>query len=463
MSKIKLLSENIINKIAAGEVVERPFSVVKELLENSIDAKANSIFIKIKNAGKSLIQIIDDGIGMNKEDALLALKRHSTSKLTQLEDLFNINTLGFRGEALPSISSVSLMELITCDNENGLGIKIIIESGKIKEIKEIGMSKGTIFKIENLFFNIPARLKFLKSDTTEFNHIIKLIEKYALMYFNIHFKLEHNDKVIFNLPSNKNFSDRFLALYGNEINDKVVLIKEEKPNLKITGIISKISYTKTNRDDQIFFVNKRFIKSDIIRYAISSAYKELIPSKQYPLAIIFLEINPAIIDVNVHPTKQEIKFSDTNEIYLFTKTALRKNLISLDESPEIKIPIYEKQNDYPQEQFVKEAISDYFISSQKTKQKDEKPFLQNFFPSFSFSYNVFQIKNLYIIYNEENELRIIDQHAACERILYEKLKNEYKDKKILIQNLLIPVNLEITYSKSEILKNNLNFFFKFWV
>jgi DNA mismatch repair protein MutL len=451
LPKINLLPENIINKIAAGEVIERPASVVKELVENSLDAEASSIFIRLQEAGQKLIQVTDNGIGMSKEEALLALRRHSTSKISRLEDLFSISTLGFRGEALPSIASVSQMELFTRPAKALAGTKITVVGGKIREVKEIGVREGTTVKVNQLFFNTPARLKFLKSKATELHQVVRLVEKYALVHFDKHFKLEHNGRVLFNLPPSPHYTSRFLNLWGQEFKDELIEVSFTTPGLSLTGLISKISYTYPHRDLQILFVNSRPIKDRLLSQAIAAAYEELLPRGRYPVVILFLNVDKTKLDVNVHPTKQEVRFAEGGKIYQLVKMALRKKLVST--SPEEKLSFSPPSSPSPPE--LKEALSK-FSSLPSSIEPEKKTGWDFFLRGATFQFQ--QLRRLYIIYATEEELRIVDQHAASERVLYEKIRKEHQARKIIRQSLLLPFNLEVSPAEKEILTAHLSYF-----
>jgi DNA mismatch repair protein MutL len=315
MSKIRILSDNIANKIAAGEVVERPSSVVKELVENSLDAESTDIVIEVKNGGKDLIRIIDNGTGMSYDDALLSLERHATSKIRNARDLETINTFGFRGEALPSMASVSIMEMITQQKDEIEGTKVRIEGGVIKDVIRIGSATGTRIAITNLFYNVPARKKFLKSSATELDHIIKYVSWASLAYPNISFKLISNERVLIEARKCNGTLERIYALYGKEFADNIVELNQEFETIKVHAFIGKPGFTRTNRDYQIFFLNKRPIRSNLLNSAIGSAFKNILPKGRYPVVIMFVEIAPTEIDVNVHPAKWEVRFRDERSIY----------------------------------------------------------------------------------------------------------------------------------------------------
>lgn len=328
---IKLLPDHIANQIAAGEVVQRPASVVKELLENSIDAGAKNIRLIIKDAGKALIQVVDDGIGMSETDARMCFERHATSKIRHAEDLFSIRTKGFRGEAMASIAAVAQVEMRTKKHHEELGTKIEIAGSKILVQEPCQTAAGTSIAVKNLFYNIPARRNFLKSNVVEMGHIIDEFQSIALSHPDIFFSLHHNNAKLFHLPIS-NLRQRIVGILGNKVNKNLIPIEEETEAIKIYGYVGKPDAAKKTRGDQFFFVNNRFIKSPYLNHALVSAYEDLLTEKSFPLYVVFFEIDPAKIDVNVHPTKQEIKFEDERLVYNYlrvtTRHALAQNSIT---------------------------------------------------------------------------------------------------------------------------------------
>jgi DNA mismatch repair protein MutL len=322
---IKLLPDHIANQIAAGEVVQRPSSVVKELMENAIDAGGKNIKLIVKDAGKTLIQVIDDGIGMSETDARMSFERHATSKIKSAEEIFSIKTMGFRGEALASIAAVAQVELRTRKNDAEVGTKIVIEGSRILEQEVCQTVSGTTISVKNLFFNIPARRAFLKADNIEMRHIIDEFQQIALAHSEIFFSLHHNGEKVYHLPP-ANLRQRIVGIFGHKANPALIPIKEETDVLKIYGFIGKPEFAKKVRGEQFFFVNDRFIKSSYLHHALMLAYEDLLPSKMYPMYAVFFEMDPAKIDVNVHPTKQEIKFEDEKLIYNYLRVTARHAL-----------------------------------------------------------------------------------------------------------------------------------------
>jgi DNA mismatch repair protein MutL len=331
---IKLLPDHIANQIAAGEVVQRPASVIKELMENAIDAGAKNIKLIVKDAGKTLIQVIDDGIGMSETDARMSFERHATSKISTAEEIFKIKTMGFRGEALASIAAVAQVELRTKKREFDLGVKIVIEGSKIIEQEPCQTLSGTSISVKNLFYNIPARRTFLKADNVEMRHIIDEFQQIALAHSDIFFSLHHNGEKVYHLSAG-NLRQRIVGIFGNRSNPALIPISEETEVLKIYGFIGKPEFAKKLRGEQFFFVNNRFIKSSYLHHALMLAYEDLLPDKMYPMYTVFFEMDPAKIDVNVHPTKQEIKFEDEKLIYNYLRVTARHALAQNSITPSL--------------------------------------------------------------------------------------------------------------------------------
>jgi len=322
---ISLLPDSIANQIAAGEVIQRPASVIKELMENSIDAGSTSIKLIIKDAGKTLLQVIDDGCGMSDQDARMCFERHATSKIKKAKDLFAIRTMGFRGEAMASIAAIAQVEMRTRRQTDELGVKIILEGSEVKSQEPCQCMVGTSISVKNLFYNVPARRNFLKSDTVEMRHIVDEFQRIALAHPDLFFSLHHNNSEVFHLPAG-NLRQRIVGMFGSNTNKKLVPISENTDALNMEGYVGKPSFAKKTRGEQFFFVNQRYIKSGYLNHAIMTAYEDLLPKDTFPLYVIFLEIDPARIDINVHPTKQEIKFDDERLVYNYLKVAVRHAL-----------------------------------------------------------------------------------------------------------------------------------------
>ncbi|OGS45919.1 MAG: hypothetical protein A2539_05665 [Elusimicrobia bacterium RIFOXYD2_FULL_34_15] len=449
MSKIKILPSDLVSKIAAGEVIERPASVVKELIENSLDAGSKYIIAEIKKSGKELISITDDGCGMLKDDAILSIERHSTSKISNITDLETIQTLGFRGEALPSIASVSNLIIITKTSNSSSGFFLEVADSKIVSSKETGCPAGTTIEVKNIFYNVPARLKFLKSDNTEKNKIISLITEYAIVNFDVSFRLISDNKELFNYPPANSLQIRLAQIFGNAFIEELLDINFKHEQISISGFISKPDKTFLNRNRIFTFINKRPVNSKIIISAVLNGYDEFLRKKENPALFLMFDIKPESIDVNVHPTKREIKFKDEGPVYSTVRQIVRSRLTTKEVIPAIET----KNENYastikPPENFssapVKYTTQEFSIPQSATT---------NFKKSLSTQLKyIGRIFELYILAEENDELLIIDQHAAQEKVLYEKLKNDISNKTLEIQNLLLPVNIELSPKEFSILQ-----------
>lgn len=329
---IQLLPENVANQIAAGEVVQRPSSVVKELLENAVDAGATQIKLIVRDAGKTLIQVMDNGCGMSETDARMSFERHATSKIRDAKDLFAIKTMGFRGEALASIAAVAQVEMRTRRNTDELGVRLVVEDSTVIVQEACQTPQGTSIAVKNLFYNVPARRNFLKADPVEMRHIMDEFQRVAMANADVFFSFHQNDSEIYHLPAG-NLRQRVVKIFGEAVNKKLVPVQEETDVLKITGFVGKPDYFKKTRGEQLFFVNKRFIKSNYLHHAVVAAYEDLLPADHHPLYVLFLDIDPASIDINVHPTKQEIKFDDERLVYNYLKVTVRHALGSHNITP----------------------------------------------------------------------------------------------------------------------------------
>ena len=349
---IQLLPDNVANQIAAGEVVQRPASVVKELMENSVDAGADHIKLIIKDAGRTLVQVIDNGSGMSQTDTRIAFERHTTSKIRTAEDLFNLHTNGFRGEALASIAAIGHVTLKTRKENEELGTQIQINGGKLISQEMITKPVGTSIEVRNLFYNIPVRRNFLKSNTVETRHIINAFQRVALTYPNISFSLIHNDNEIFNLPSG-NLKKRIVNIFCKKIDEKLIPISEDTEILKIEGFVAKPEFAKKKRGEQFFFVNGRFIKNAYLHHALVSAFEGLLPNAYHPSYFLYLTVPPASIDINIHPTKTEIKFDNERDLYAIIRSTIKHSLgqfsvgpvLDFDKDPALETPYSYKDKD----------------------------------------------------------------------------------------------------------------------
>ncbi len=495
MSKIKILPENIANKIAAGEVVQRPESVVKELIENSIDSGANTIELVVKKAGKILVQVVDDGFGMGEDDAELCVQKHATSKIKSLEDLDAISTLGFRGEALSAMAAVSQLEVKTETREEEIGTLIRVdEPGEI--YKEKGsFPKGTSVAVKNLFYNVPARRNFLRSDTTELRRIIDIFNKIALSHPDICFKLYNEGDIIFNYKKG-NLDERVQQIFADNMLDALVPVEEQTDFISLHGYIGKPAFLKKSKGEQYLFLNNRYVTSKQINHAVFSAYDSVLEKGDYPFFILFLEIDPSRIDVNVHPSKLEIRFEDERDVYHFVLAVIRKSLGTHDLVPTLSFNNEERgeekmkmnpfsrseKNDFsdrpvmgrsqiPSPRFSEEDIDMVFSDLPDTGLKRgeniiDAPFEQpenvNLFQS-SVTSNanddegvsstfIIQLHNKYILSQIKSGLMIIDQHVAHERVLYEKALERIDANMPFSQQLMFPKTIEFDPASFALLK-----------
>lgn len=470
---IKLLPDSIANQIAAGEVIQRPASVIKELLDNAVDAGATEINVIIKDAGKTLIQVQDNGTGMSPTDARMSLERHATSKLRKAEDLFDIRTMGFRGEALASIAAISHMEIRTRKNEDVIGTRILVEASVVTAQEGCQCSAGTSIMVRNLFFNVPARRKFLKSDPVELRHILDEFHRLALAFESIQFRLIHNDQEIYLLPAST-LRNRILNIFGKKINEYLVPVEEDTNYVNFAGYIGKPKLGKKSRGEQFLFVNRRFIRSPYLQHAVKSAYEDILPEDQFPFFVLFLDINSDKIDVNVHPTKQEIKFEDERIIYNYLRVACRHALgkysitPSLDFEQEVAIDrassenksalnqsgalsASEKDRQQEKENIKKwgallESIEGFSLdqSEDHTEIVVENP-LRNEFDTASTTDDMPMPVHLwqrYIMIPGNQELLIIDQRAAHERVLFESILRDLANQNPAVQKLLWPETIQ---------------------
>ena len=507
MGKIRLLDESTIKMIAAGEIIERPASVVKELVENSLDAKASNITVEIANGGKDYIRVTDDGEGLLEDDLNIAFKRHSTSKIYNADDLYNILSFGFRGEALASISTVAKVEVLTKTQDSISGIQAFVEEGKIIDKKPIGCPKGTTMIVRDLFYNVPVRKKFLKSDKTEANHIDDILYRLALGNSHISFKYVKDNKIIFKTRKN-DIASNIYTLLGKEFHDNLFKIEYTCENFKIYGYISNNTFYRGNRKHQYLYINKRYVNNKDISNLIEEKYKSLIPVNRFPVFIIFIDIKPSLIDVNIHPTKQEVKFINHQEILEALDSAitriLNKNLyiqkvtFNHEENKKSQEPLpllyeesfidknvkktnlYDKQysdkNNVIKEEVFLDRADIYDSKSVKVEEKkdeishivyekDSNIDVDKNKKKIDFLQDVKIIGVLFSTYilmedSKSNKLLIMDQHAAHERVMYEKYKAEYTGENIAIQTLLTPEILELTSTEMDLVLDNIDTFQK---
>ena len=493
---IQLLPDHVANQIAAGEVVQRPASVVKELLENAIDAEATQIKLIIKDAGKTLIQVIDNGKGMSSTDARLSFERHATSKIRTAEDLFSLHTKGFRGEALASIAAIAHVELKTKQEQDELGTQISIEGSEVISQDVVVTPKGTAISVKHLFFNIPARRNFLKSNTVELRHIIDEFHRVALVHHNISFVMYNNGSELFNLPIS-NYRQRIVNVFGVKTNEKLVPVNEATEVLKITGYVGKPEFAKKSKTEQFFFVNDRFIKSAYLNHAIQSAFEGLIKSDSHPSYFLNLKVDPKSIDINIHPTKTEIKFDDEHTLYAILRSSVKHSLGQFNIAPVLDFehdanldtpysykdksasaPLVEVDKDFNpfreektsrgfSLQYKKESVSNWEslyvgLESKGTRVEhdfsevefESDPKIHRMFDDDSkeTSQSTFQFQNKYIISNIKSGMLVIDQHRAHERILYESLLKNITIKEAMSQQLMFPLQLHFSMTEINIIK-----------
>lgn len=463
MSKIQVMNEDLANKIAAGEVVERCLNVVKELVENSIDAKSSKIRVSLKDSGILEITVADDGVGMDEDDATLAFSRHATSKLKSLNDLFHIASLGFRGEALPSIASVSKVELRTSTND--VGTYLYLEGGQLIKKERYPLEKGTTITVKNLFYNTPVRLKYLKSLSTELSLIIDYMNKMALSYPNIKFILENNDKELLNTTGDGNLLKVIYAVYGIDVAKKMIEINGENDDYVISGYVSYPEVAKTSRNVMTTLVNGRVIKNQALNRAILDTYHTYIPKDKYPVIVINISVDPILVDINIHPQKMDIKFSKLDELLSLVTSLIEKKLKEILLIPHANVrnieTIYEVEDSLPLEKPKSIFDDDNDIKIEKEVeevsfdfQADSEVITNNEVPKEEYRIKKMHplgiIHKTFIVAENEEGMYLIDQHAIAERINYEKFMKELSKENKDTTDLLVPIKLE--YPKDEFLK-----------
>lgn len=465
---INILSEKVINQIAAGEVIQRPASIVKELLENSIDAKANNIQLIVTRSGKQEIKIIDDGIGMNKEDAEICFLKHSTSKIKNTSDITSITTMGFRGEALASIGSIAEVELKTKTKNQNTGTLIKIDNSEIKKNVDIALQNGTSISVKNLFFNIPARKKFLKSDQIEFKHILDTFNQISISHPTVSFKLIHNNIDIFDLKKS-NLKQRIIDVFGKRYNKKILPIKENTSIVNITGFIGNPLDSKKTRGEQFIYINNRFIKSPYLNHAIKLSMIDMIKPDYHPSYFIFLSISPSLVDINIHPNKTEVKFEDEKSIYQILKSTCKRSIgihnitpsldFSTETSFEIPVPITNINHIEPRIS-INRKYNPFKQEENKIKNTtvDSKSIFNDINNNTFCIKNTMNIDSIYAIVkleiNNTNSVNIIHKKYALQRIMYEKNKKLLKTNTYTHQILTEPINITINKSDIELIKDN---------
>ncbi|UFH35618.1 DNA mismatch repair endonuclease MutL [Flavobacterium acetivorans] len=498
-SIIQLLPDHVANQIAAGEVVQRPASVVKELLENAVDAKATDIKLIIKDAGKALVQVIDNGLGMSVTDARLCFERHATSKIRLAEDLFSLDTKGFRGEALASIAAIAHVEMKTKQDQEEFGTQIIIEGSKFVSQEVAVLPKGTSFAVKNLFFNIPARRNFLKSDAVEYRHIIDEFQRVALAHANIHFTFYHNGSEMYNLPASS-LRQRIVNIFSGKMNEKLVPVQEETDIITIQGFVSKAEFAKKSRGEQFFFVNDRFIKSGYLHHAVMAAYDGILKDGAQPSYFLYLTVPPNTIDINIHPTKTEIKFDDEHALYAILRASIKHSLgqfnvapvLDFDRDSNLDTPYHYKdlegetptiQVDRSFNPFSDDKVNKHYASGSGYKKPEptanweslyvglkQEPEFTTTNPDFSFESeevtgslfneeeveqtvnSAYQIHKKYIVSPIKSGMVIVDQQRAHQRVLYEQFLTNMTVHQASSQQLLFPLDLFFSSIEMELIE-----------
>ena len=486
---IKLLPDSVANQIAAGEVIQRPASAVKELMENALDAGATQIDLIVKEAGKSMIMVVDNGCGMSETDARMCFERHATSKISRAEDLFAIRTMGFRGEALASIAAIAQVELKTRRKEDEVGTKIIIEGSVVKEQSLVPMQTGTAFTIKNLFFNVPARRNFLKSTQAEMRHIVEEFTRVTLMNPEIGFTLNSDGKEVYHLYPG-NLKQRIMGLFGSNYEEKLLPVRQETDRVCIDGYIVKAEFAKKTRGEQYFFVNKRFIKHAYLHHAIENAYLEMIPKDSFPGYFLNIEVDPADIDINIHPTKTEVNFLDVKLVYAILHAAVRKAIgqhnlspmIDFDESPELNndfgfamgmskpltmpnVPMDPNFNPFRKESSPRETHWEGSYQPQRNIPSDDwrllygertdQPNESTETKEAKSNNQYLQVNQSYIVTTVKSGMLVIDQHLAHSRVLFEKYLKELEGHCGVSQQELFPQGLSLNVNDASLIKEML--------
>lgn len=501
MSNIRLLSDTLASQVAAGEVVERPASVVKELLENSIDAGAENIEIRIRRGGISLIQVLDDGVGMDKTDALMSLERHATSKITTSDDLARIQTMGFRGEALPSIASVARFRLTTREKNALAGTEILVEGGKLKEVKEAGEAPGTHIEVRSLFYNLPARRKFLRTENTEFSHIEHQVRVHAIAHPGIRFHLVHNDRTIFHLPRTETLFERIRGLIGTDLAKRLVAIREQTRNgIRLSGYIGEPGLGRSNRSLQLVFLNKRPIEGAVLQYGLREGYHTALMKGQHPLTFLFLDMDPAQFDVNVHPAKREVRFRDGNTLRHTLVDVIAESLeasvhaVGTPRPDRLTSSTSESTSDPAPAQPLPSTVAnraptiqgdllppaeqhrlrnDWMVEPSpalpsppsqagvrpETSKGEEAPEVavskRVDVPSAGDFKILGVLGKLYVLMENDGGLVLMDQHAAHERVLFEQMRRRMEQEGVPTQQLLVPITLQVSPREFDLISRHL--------
>ena len=486
-NRIQILPENLANQIAAGEVVERPASVVKELIENSLDASASEVFVEIEKGGKTLIKVTDNGYGMKKDDAFLCLERHATSKVSNAEDLFALHTMGFRGEALPAIASVTRLRLTTRSVDDETGWQIYAEGGTIRQADAIGVAPGTVVEIRNLFFNTPGRRKFLRKDETEFGHIADVVSRLALSRPDIHFRLLHNGRNVLEAYRHNRLEERAAAMLGRNVAADLLTVEADSGNGEmLIGLLGTPGISRSSTNNIYTYINGRFVRDRVVQHAILEAYRSLLEKRRYPIAVLFIDMPPESVDVNVHPTKHEVRFRNQQQVHDFIVTSLRDRLQQVSFEPArvssafqpspFSPPPVTSDPQTPEQRVYRERVQESLaafndkvasvptiaaISTVKgeidgwSSGRQETQYLPEGWRLIG------QYLNSYLLCQADDELVLIDQHAAHERIGFERLRKQLASDGIESQALLFPMVLELEHREAAVLAEHLDDFARF--
>ena len=486
-NRIQILPENLANQIAAGEVVERPASVVKELIENSLDASASEVFVEVEKGGKALIKVTDNGYGMKKDDAFLCLERHATSKVSSAEDLFALHTMGFRGEALPAIASVSRLRLTTRSIDDETGWQIYAEGGTIRQADAVGVAPGTVVEIRNLFFNTPGRRKFLRKDETEFGHIADVVSRLALSRPDIHFRLLHNGRNVLEAYRHNRLEERAAAMLGRNVAADLLTVEADSGNGEmLVGLLGTPGISRSSTNNIYTYINGRFVRDRVVQHAILEAYRSLLEKRRYPIAVLFIDMPPESVDVNVHPTKHEVRFRSQQQVHDFIVTSLRDRLQQVSFEParvssaflpsSFSPPPVTSAPQTPEQRVYRERVQESLaafnekvssaptlaaISTVKGEIDGWSSGRQEAQPLPEGWRLIGQYLNSYLLCQADDELVLIDQHAAHERIGFERLRNQLASDGIESQALLFPTVLELEHREASVLSEHLDDFARF--
>jgi len=482
-SRIQILPENLANQIAAGEVVERPASVVKELVENAIDASATEILVDVEKGGKGLVRVTDNGYGMKKDDAFLCLERHATSKVKSADDLFALHSMGFRGEALPAVASVSRLRLTTRSVDEDSGWQIYAEAGTIRQAEAVGAAPGTVVEVRNLFFNTPGRRKFLRKDETEFGHIADVVSRLALSRSDIHFRLSHNGRNILDAYRHNRLEERAALILGRQIAGSMIPVDADSANGEmLAGLLGAPGVSRSSTAQIYTYINGRFVRDRVVQHAILEAYRSLLEKRRYPIAVLFIDMPPENVDVNVHPTKHEVRFRNQQQVHDFIVSALRQKLHrgSFDGASEVGISAYDRTSPTAAPSpatdrnaaRIQESLTAFngkvanrrAISAVATVKGE----IAGWSAGASGAHDIpegwrliGQYLNSYLICQAGDELVLVDQHAAHERIGFERLRQQMAADGIASQHLLFPVVIELEHRESAVLAEHLVDFNRF--